>query len=128
MPEVNSCLWNISRISWNSGSSFKACIDKPPFQSQGKKSPLCEICVLIAGQDSKKCSLDVRSLAAPRQQAKPKGVPTLQIPGVNQVNQPMEPLIGIFDNFDAMIEAEKLARGYDEGGWPGILPLGASHS
>lgn len=79
--------------------------------------------MVIVGQESNNYSLDVRSLAAPRHQAKPKGVPNLRIPGVNQVGQVMEPLIGIFDNFDAMIEAEKLARGYDEDDAAGMQSL-----
>lgn len=63
----------------------------------------------ITGLKEDKTKIDVRALAAPRVQTRPEGVPELHIPGVSPIKQPSGPLVGIFDNFDAMVAAEELA-------------------
>lgn len=51
-------------------------------------------------------SLDVTTLCAPRRQEKPDCIPELQFPGSTIPSQPPGPVIGIFDNFEAILEED----------------------
>ncbi|GMH33513.1 hypothetical protein BSKO_01347 [Bryopsis sp. KO-2023] len=64
----------------------------------------------IQGGRDKECVVDLQALPAPREQKRPTIVTQLHFPGVVPPQPAIGPLIGIFDNFDAMLEAERMAE------------------